>query len=47
LPQLCDPFTEPVDWLDAFLASTEGARLMTDLYNHGCLYLADDEESDD
>lgn len=47
LPQLCDPFTEPLDWLDAFLASAEGAQLITDLYNHGCLYLADDEDSDD
>lgn len=46
LPVLCDPFTEPADWLDAFLASTEGAQLITDLYNFGCLYLADDDDSD-
>jgi 50S ribosomal protein L16 3-hydroxylase len=44
LPALCDPFTEPLDWLDAWLASAEGRQLITDLFNHGCLYLADDEE---
>ncbi len=44
LPELCDPFTEPLDWLDAWLASAEGRQLITDLFNHGCLYLADDED---
>jgi len=46
LPQLCDPFTEPLDWLDGCLASSEGAQLITDLYNHGCLYLADEDDKD-
>jgi hypothetical protein len=41
---LCDPFTEPLDWLDAWLASADGRQLITDLFNHGCLYLADNEE---
>jgi len=44
LPALCDPFTEPLDWLDVWLASAEGRQLITDLFNHGCLYLADDED---
>jgi 50S ribosomal protein L16 3-hydroxylase len=44
LPALCDPFTEPLDWLDAWLASADGRQLITDLFNHGCLYLADNEE---
>ncbi len=44
LPELCDPFTDPLDWLDAWLASAEGRQLITDLFNHGCLYLADDED---
>ncbi len=44
LPDLCDPFTEPLDWLDAWLASAEGRQMITDLFNHGCLYLADDED---
>ena len=26
------------------LASAEGRQLITDLFNHGCLYLADDED---
>lgn len=44
LPALCDPFTEPLDWLEAWLASAEGRQLITDLFNRGCLYLADDED---
>lgn len=47
LPQLCDPFTEPLDWLDALLDSAPGAQLITDLYNLGSLYLADDEDGAD
>lgn len=47
LPQLCDPFTEPLDWLDAVLACAQGLQLITDLYNLGCLYLADEEDGED
>lgn len=47
LPQLCDPFTEPGDWLDAVLVCPQGLQLITDLYNLGSLYLADDEDCGD